>query len=203
MIIARQHPFYRYGDPKSPGTAGGSSLRSSSGWWSSGVDELEAANDPVISAKRRLISEHGLTISRLSSLWDAANPKQQALSLAKALGMRPLPEQTAGRQMECTIARRSVAGVAREISAALKAGPIRGMGSRTLEVTRVLLLPGYLETPELQLALAARRIDCLVTGEGCEWEAVPYLKDAVDSDSHRGAFSLPASTPPKNRAHIG
>lgn len=180
LIIARQHPFYIYKDPLNPGRAENLSGQSSLSWWSSGVDRLEAANDRVIAAKRRLISEEGLTIYRLSTLWDAANPKQQALALAEALGMPPLPEQPAGPHIECLISPKPMDALARDISNVLRAGPIRGMGSRKQEVARVLLIPGYIETPALQNALAGRRIDLLVAGEGCEWEAVPYLKDAID-----------------------
>jgi hypothetical protein len=180
LIIARQHPFYIYKDPLAPGRAEKVSWQSSLSWWSSGVDRLEAANDRVIAAKQRLISEFGLAIYRLSTLWDAANPKQQALALAQALAMPPLPEHTLGPHVECLISPRRMDTLARDISNALRAGPIRGMGSRKQVVARVLLIPGYIETAALQNALAGRRIDLLVAGEGCEWEAVPYLKDAID-----------------------
>ncbi len=76
LIVTREHPFFLHG--------GFNYTYSSSG--------LEAAlkDDPVVEAKRSLITANKLMVYRIGAAWDQFRPRSQSLALAQALGLAPI-----------------------------------------------------------------------------------------------------------------
>ena len=76
FIVSREHPFFLHGGL----------------YYSYGADGLEAAmkDDPVVLAKREIVTANQLMVYRYASAWDLFKPKAQSLALAQALGLKPL-----------------------------------------------------------------------------------------------------------------
>jgi putative NIF3 family GTP cyclohydrolase 1 type 2 len=170
LVIAREHPFYTHGTFYASGT------------------EAALKEDPVARAKRELIASGGLVVYRLSSLWDQARPGAQATALASALDWRPEPAGEARRDVVCRIPTTSLGALAARIERRLGARTVRGVGDRSLPVSRVAVLTGYVDVPTCAAATRDPQVNAVIAGDACEWEGAEYLKDVVDSGRKFGVL---------------
>lgn len=142
------------------------------------LDQLEAAQDPVLAAKRAFIKEHGLIIWRLHDHWHRRHPDGIQVGMLGALGWQAfsnadtnivvLPETSLG-ELAATIKQR------------LGARAVHVVGDADMRVTRLALLPGFQGFARHVRALQQPDIEVVVIGEGLEWETMPYVADAVSA----------------------
>lgn len=79
LIVTREHPFYMHGGLNYPYL----------------TDRLEAAlkDDPIVQAKREIITANKIMIYRMSTAWDNFRPQAQSTVLAQAMGLKPITPQ--------------------------------------------------------------------------------------------------------------
>jgi len=176
LLVTREDPFYwtsdRYG--------GGSSAFT----WSAGLADALKDN-PITSIKHTLMSERGVIVYRLSTAWDSAQPSSRSDSLARALGLKPVrgPDVSTAYAAAPVPTLEALARFSRE---RLKVRTIRICGERTLPVTQLAIMSGLVTLPRLASALKDPRVDAVIVGETCEWEATPYFQDLNSSGRKLG-----------------
>ncbi len=172
MIVSREHPYYLHGGLNYGYTTGG----------------LEAAlrGDPVIAAKREVITTNHLMVYRFSTGWDQFRPQGQATALAKAMGLTPLPV-TPGDHMRgvvCDLPRTSLISLAQTAVDRLKSGSPRIVGDLNATVTRVGVLSGETDPKQtLSKLISDPRIDGVIAGAGGMIDevdgAISYFRDVI------------------------
>jgi hypothetical protein len=174
FIVSREHPYFLHGG-FSPGYATGG---------------LEAAlkDDPVVKAKRDIITAGKLMVYRIGAAWDQFRPKAQSTALAEAMGLKPLaaPVTDRARGVVCDVPRTTLQTLAQTAAGRLKAVSSRIVGDPRATVTRVAVLAGETD-PSAGLAklLADPKIDGIIAGAGGIVDevdgAVSYFQDVVAS----------------------
>jgi putative NIF3 family GTP cyclohydrolase 1 type 2 len=172
LVISREHPFYLHGGFNYTYSSGG----------------LEAAlkDDPVVRAKREIITRNKLMVYRMGAAWDQFQPNAQSTGLALALGLKPIAATPGARVrgVVCDLPRTTLAALAQTAAGNLKALSSRTVGDPNATVTRAAVLAGETDaTPALARLLADPKIDCLITGAGGVVDevdgALAYFRDIV------------------------
>lgn len=157
-------------------------------WWEK-RDALAA--DPVYLAKCRMLEESGLAVYRhhdamhrrvpdeiLEGLLEALDWKRHEVKALRAASILQLP----GPSLDEMLA---------HIQTRLALRYLRCAGDGEMRCRRVGLLPGYCGTGDTVLPLAAREsLDLVVYGEGPEWEAPEYARDALFQGGRLGLIAL-------------
>lgn len=174
LILSREHPFFLHGGLH----------------YVYGTDGQEAAmkDDPVVRAKREIITASRLMVHRCGFAWDQFRPQAQSQALARALGLAPhaSPPGDRGRGVVCDVPRTTIAGLAQIAADRLKARRPRVVGDPQTSVSRVAVLAGETDpTPALAALLADPKIDGVITGAGGVVDevdgAIGYFQDVVGS----------------------
>ncbi len=174
LIISREHPFFLHGGLNYPYTTGG----------------LEAAlkDDPVVAAKREIITANKMMVYRFGAAWDEFRPQAQSLALARALGFAAVvtPAGNRSRGVVCDVPRTTLPVLAQTAADRLKALSPRIVGDPTASVTRIAVLAGETDPKQaLSQLLADPRIDGIVTGGGGVVDevdgAISYFQDVIAS----------------------
>src|SRR5260370_11559403 len=191
LIISREHPFFLHG-----------------GWhYAYGTDGLESAmkDDPVVRAKREIITANQLMIYRYGSAWDQFKPKAQSLALARALGLKAMASAATDRSrgVVCDLPRTTLTALAQTAAERLKAFSARAVGDPGSSVTRVAVLAGETDpTPALAKLLADPKIDGIIAGAGGTVDevdgAIAYFQDVMASGRRIAMLAIgygPSQTP--------
>lgn len=160
LMLCDGHPFYLYDRV-----------------WSTLISRPEPILASAIATrKKRLIEDHGLVIYRLRSAWRRRFPSAAAHALAARLELA-----SPGGGDEWVLMRAdgsTVASLARRFERR-GAGSVRIVGAANTPVACVAVVAGMLETRMLAVILRDPTIDLVVAGDAIEWEAVPYMEDAI------------------------
>jgi putative NIF3 family GTP cyclohydrolase 1 type 2 len=172
MIVSREHPFYLHGGLNYGYTTGG----------------LEAAlhGDPVVAAKREVITSNHLMVYRFASGWDRFRPQGQSAALAKAMGLTPIPAAPGDlmRGVVCNLPKTSLVALAQTAVDRLKSGSPRVVGNMNAGVTRVAVLAGETD-PRQTLAkiISDPKVDGVIVGAGGMVDevdgAISYFRDVI------------------------
>jgi putative NIF3 family GTP cyclohydrolase 1 type 2 len=178
FIISREHPFYLHGwSPAQPQSEN----------WSARLPQAQK-DDDATSRKRALLDEHGIVVYRLFSAWDAAKPSAQAAAFARALQLQPEPSR-AGTEAETVYAnlpRTTLEQLAARTAIQLNAPALRVTGDPNLHVSRAAVMHGLTGVLSLAKAIRDPKVDAVILGETCEWEATPYFMDVIASGRRVG-----------------
>lgn len=161
LLIADTHPYYFY-DPLWSGVPGA---------------EEAVMGSAMVARKVQFIGDNGLAVVRLKSAWEAFRPLAGALDLADRIGWTASGDTP--DFVVCDVPTETLTGQAREIRERTGAGAIRIIGDGSLSVSRVALSPGLLTPEKLARILRSTSVQAVVTGEVIEWEAGPYMQDAI------------------------
>jgi hypothetical protein len=174
LIFSREHPYFLHGGLH----------------YAYGTDGLEAAmkDDPVVRAKREIVTKNQLMVHRCGSAWDQFRPKAQSMALARAMGLSPIAAAAGDRArgVVCDVPRTTIAALAQVAASRLKARRPRVVGDLATSVSRVAVLAGETDpTPALAALLADPKIDGLINGAGGVVDevdgAIGYFQDIVGS----------------------
>ncbi len=136
----------------------------------------QGEEDPVLKEKRAFIAKHHLVIWRFHDHMHRMAIDQIELGNVHKLGWEKYQDPT--NQYFFTIPETTVAKLAEEVGAKLRAAVPRIAGDRELKVTRIAFSPGsagfHRETGALEMPAA----QVLIAGETHEWETVEYVTDA-------------------------
>ena len=176
LVIAREHVFHAHRRMPPPA-----------------IERL--GNTPPAAAKRELIAKENLVVWRFFENWDRQRPDRQLRGLAKALGWEGRVKPTKAEPFRTTheffvLPETTLGDLAASLRATLKLSGIRVTGDPRTRVTTAALAHGLMLVPELREILRFPDVDAVVTGEPVEWEATPYMLDAIASGRKCGMISV-------------
>lgn len=134
------------------------------------------ASDPVYLAKKKLIDDQKLVVYRLTDQWLANLPNAFSTVLARNLGGRAVAGlnqiyETQEKPLSALVPLRNIPGS-------------RVVGDPNLKVRRFFVAAG---TTTLVATMAGlQHADVVIAGEPREWEAVPYVLDAIAAGQQKG-----------------
>ena len=159
-----------------------------------GPAELEP--DPTYRLKKEFLEQNRLTVVNVRDGWMMRPEDGQLLGLARALGWEPHYRPASGvapwsrGNDRFALPGTRFGDLARSVKQRLKASAIRCIGDPQSRVSRAALTHGYFLVADLQRALEDPRVDVVVCGEACEWEAAPYFMDLIASGQKKGMILL-------------
>jgi putative NIF3 family GTP cyclohydrolase 1 type 2 len=143
--------------------------------------------DPVYLAKKAFIEKESLVIYRLADHWHRTRPQSAPRALANALGWGQ--ERWTTDEDIYSVPATSFSALAAEVRKRLNTrGGVRIVGRPDLPVRTVYIAPGATTVPGVLEHIA--RADVVIAGEPREWEAVPYIADAVSAGQAKGMIVL-------------
>lgn len=146
------------------------------------------ANDPVYQEKLAFIEQHHMVVFRLHDEIHGTAPDHIELGLLEALGWQSYARPD--DPFHVTIPPTSLAALAKQIQAKLKANTMRVVGDPKLAITHVALAPGAAGLETQVEALRAEGVELLIAGEASEWETVEYVRDASAQGRHKALILL-------------
>jgi putative NIF3 family GTP cyclohydrolase 1 type 2 len=143
--------------------------------------------DPVYAGKNAFIEKHKLVVFRLTQHWNARKPDPRAQGLATAMGWTKY--QNGHDALRYDLPGMTLEALASQLKKTLSIrGGIRVIGSRTMMVRKVGLLPGY---SLIQASIAMMpEVDVIVAGEVQEWESATYAQDVAFAGLKKGFISI-------------
>lgn len=142
------------------------------------LDEQQPlAADPVQQQKLAYIREHHLVVWRFHDTWHMRQPDGVLAGVVDRFGWKAYQSQTNPHLF--TLPSTTVGKIAASLQARAHARAIRIVGSLTMPVTQVALLPGAAGSDRQIKALEQDDVQLLIVGESREWETVPYVQDAA------------------------
>lgn len=175
LLIADGHPLYTYDAMWAglPGTAEG------------------IAKSPVAQAKKALMADHGIVVVRYPTAWATARPGSGGIALASALTLTGAVAAPGGGDFAlASVPATTLAGLARTAARRSAIDGIRLIGDGALPVRRVAIADGLVTPARMRAMLADPRVDAVIGGEVCEWEAGPYFHDAITAGRRAGLILL-------------
>jgi putative NIF3 family GTP cyclohydrolase 1 type 2 len=152
-------------------------------------DDLDQKdNDPVLTAKRAFIEEHGLVIWRFHDHWHRMKQDGIETGMAHALGWEKF--QDSSNQYLFAVPETDLEHLAGDLKSRLKIRIMRVVGDPKLKVNKVALVPGASGFAKETRALEISDVQVLITGEPREWETVEYVADAVTEGKPKALIIL-------------
>ena len=145
------------------------------------------SGDPVYQEKLAFIEQHHMVVFRLHDEIHGTAPDHIALALIEALGWQSYIQPN--HPFHATIPPMSLAALAKQIQAKLKANTLRVVGDPNLVITQVALRPGA-SGLEKQVTALRSDVELLIAGEASEWETVEYVRDASAQGRHKALILL-------------
>jgi putative NIF3 family GTP cyclohydrolase 1 type 2 len=149
--------------------------------------EMEES-DPVLSAKRAFIQEHGLVVWRFHDHWHRMKPDGIEAGMAHALGWEKF--QDPSNQYLFAVPETDLQHLAADLKDRLQIHVMRVVGDPKLRIRKVALVPGASGFVKETHALEISDVQVLVTGEPREWETVEYVADAVTEGKPKALIIL-------------
>jgi putative NIF3 family GTP cyclohydrolase 1 type 2 len=149
-------------------------------------------DDPVWTAKRAFIEQHGLVVWRFHDHWHRMNPDGILAGMVHQLGWEKF--QNADNPHLFTLPETTVEKLAIDVSKRLDNPAMRIVGKPDMKITKVALSPGFAGFVPETHALEMGNVEVLLVGETREWETVEYVADAV-SEGRRKALIVIGHVP--------
>ena len=146
------------------------------------------AGDPVYQEKLAFIEQHHMVVFRLHDEIHATAPDHIAVGMIEALGWQSY--EKAGDPYHFTIPPTTLAALAKQLQAKLKAGTMRVEGDPNLVITHIAMAPGAAGLETQVSALRPDDVELLIAGEASEWETVEYVRDASTQGRHKALILL-------------
>jgi putative NIF3 family GTP cyclohydrolase 1 type 2 len=145
------------------------------------------SGDPVYQEKLAFIEQHHMVVFRLHDEIHGTTPDHIAQGLIEALGWQSYSRPN--DPFHATVPPISLAALAKQIQAKLKANTLRVVGDPNLVITNVALRPGA-SGLEKQVTALRSNVELLIAGEASEWETVEYVRDASAQGRHKALILL-------------
>jgi putative NIF3 family GTP cyclohydrolase 1 type 2 len=164
LIISRESPYWAR-TPKPGGGAGG---------FGPGRSDPKLDGNPTYQRKREYIESNNLVVYRLFTAWNARQPDQQLVGLAKALGWEKYYKPAGGIPWGTNngffdIPPATLKETAQNIKKTLKSRSIRVGGDPNITVSRAALSHGMYWLTDLRQLMSDSNVNLLVVGEP-QWE---------------------------------
>jgi hypothetical protein len=161
-----------------------------------GLKEEALTSDPTYKIKHSFIQENDLAIYRIRDTWTSRPNDGQLRGLAKALNWDKYYKPSSSSapwsrgNYSFSVPPTSFGNLIADMKRQLKARAIRCLGDPKIRVSEVALTHGYFLVPDLEKALEDPKVEVVVCGEPCEWEAGPYFMDVIASGQKKGMIVL-------------
>lgn len=144
-------------------------------------DPRRFEDDPVIQAKRELISREGLSVYRNHDHWHRVEPDGIMLGLVRAMRWEPSVVRHDPTASFLVLPNdNSLHEIAEIMKRRLGLPAVRVVGDLSQPCRRVGIAVGYRGGGDHAIPLFEKEeLDLLIVGEGPEWETPEYVKDAV------------------------
>jgi putative NIF3 family GTP cyclohydrolase 1 type 2 len=147
------------------------------------------AGDKVVAEKTAIVHEAGITVFRFHDAPHAITPDMIREGVAAKLGWKPFHRAPGSPYFD--LPEQSLVDLAGELRLRLGISrPVRIAGDVAMRCSRVALLPGFGGARDHILRLSEDSVDALVVGEGHEWEACEYARDARALGQAKGIIYL-------------
>ncbi len=142
------------------------------------LDSTEALkNDPVWQEKEKFIREHKMVVFRFHDHWHMRRPDGILQGMTNALGWQKFrnPDMPALYTMPETTLNALAATIRKQLNVQV----LRVVGTPSMKLTKVALLPGAGGAASHRAMLQRSDVEALAIGEVPEWETIEYVADAV------------------------
>lgn len=148
-------------------------------------------SDPVFNQKLHLIESNSLSIFRFHDNIHRYQPDGIMAGLLKRLSLDIYEVNRSQTYSIIEIPKKSLLEIIQDIKKSLDIDYIRYMGDLSMECRRVGILVGYRGSGEMIIPLFHKEsLDLVIYGEGPEWEAPEYVRDAIRQGNHRALIVL-------------
>lgn len=139
------------------------------------MDDL-GDNDPVVKAKAAFIKKHNLVVFRYHDVPHQIEQDQIKYGMIQKLGWE---EHHLG-DMVFDSPYKTVEGLARFLMDHFNTNTVRVVGDPKMKLKKIGFLPGAYGRHKQVKKFNNPDIDALIIGEGAEWEAIEYVRDAQE-----------------------
>lgn len=174
LLIAHEAPFYHHHDR---------------------TDPLE--DDPVYTTKKSLIESSGIAIFRLHDYMHRQDPDTIVTGLIRDLDWEAYIEAPPTQAImpftvsQVVIPTMTANDIAEYLKEKLQIPFVRMVGDAGMQCTRVGFLPGYRGSSDLVIPYFRNAdLDLIIAGEGPEWEAPEYIRDAMSLGFNKALIIL-------------
>jgi putative NIF3 family GTP cyclohydrolase 1 type 2 len=135
--------------------------------------------------KKKFIEDNGLVIWRFNENWQSLPGQYRLRALAAALGWQGKEDAAASELVApvgaavYAIPAVSLGDLVGGIKRRQGLRAMRVLGDPAAKIARLALRPGYLLTHDALQLVRDTKVDAVICGESCEWEAFPYFEDWV------------------------
>ncbi len=146
--------------------------------------------------KKKFIQDNGLVIWRFNENWQSLPGQHRLRGLAAALGWQGKEDAAATELIApvggavYSVPASSLGDFSGGIKRRRGLRAMRVLGDPSAKIARVALRPGYLLTPDAIRLVRNTKVDAVVCGETCEWEAFPYFEDWVTAGMGKAFIML-------------
>lgn len=149
---------------------------------------LENERDPVLAAKQKFISDHGLVVWRFHDTPHAMKPDMINEGVVHALGWETFSH--GGSPVVFDIPATTLEGLARMLCDKLHARAVRISGDPKSKISKVALTQGFPGFATNRRAFQLGKVDAMIIGEDHEWETIEYVVDAISAGQVKGLIVL-------------
>jgi putative NIF3 family GTP cyclohydrolase 1 type 2 len=143
----------------------------------------------VVSEKKAIVAKAGMTVFRFHDAPHAVSEDIIREGVVAKLGWKAYHRSPGSPYFD--LPEQSLIDLAGELRQRLGISrPMRIAGDHQMRCSRVALIPGYGEGRDHILHLGDSTVDALVVGEGREWEACEYARDAHAIGQSKGIIYL-------------
>nr|WP_262360941.1 Nif3-like dinuclear metal center hexameric protein [Gorillibacterium timonense] len=154
-------------------------------------DQEWLKKDPVYLDKERLIGESGIAIYRFHDGIHRYKPDGIMQGLLRELKWESYVTEQQPTAAVLELPEMELAAIAAYLKRQLKLSYVRVAGDFSLLCRKVGVLAGYRGSGELVIPLLQDKdLDLIIAGEGPEWEAPEYIKDAVHQGRGKALIML-------------
>lgn len=147
--------------------------------------------DPVYLTKRQWIENSGIAVFRFHDHVHRYRPDGITEGLVQALDWKSYVEEHLPTACILHIPEKTLSDIAEDVKIKLGIPYVRVVGDAATPCSRVGVLVGYRGGEATAIPLfESQRLDLIIAGEGPEWEAPEYVRDAVHQGRRKALLFL-------------
>ena len=153
------------------------------------------AQTQAYKVKKEFIDSNNLNLYRMSANWDGPSSRSTE-GLLSALGWKADemfvadPRFPYTKTAIVTVPEQNLIDLGKYAKQRVGSSSARLMGERNVRVRRIAVHPGYITIQATVKITTTPNLDAIVSGEGCEWEALPCTEDWVSAGHGKGFLML-------------
>ncbi len=153
--------------------------------------DAELTNDPVYQDKLRLLRDKGMNLFRYHDYPHREQPDLITTGLIEALGWGEMVSKHVPAAALLTIPPMPLADIVEHVKRRLAIATVRAAGDLAMTCSRIAITVGYRGGGGTVIPLLHEEgADLVICGEGPEWEAPEYVRDAAHRGMHKAIIAV-------------